>query len=150
MKSIIITAVALLFALFVKAQSVNEQLYKAVGSKDTLQVEKLLNDGADASYIKKLGQAEVSILIWAVMQKNLKSVKLLVDHKANINWKDWFKTTALMYAADLGNLDIINYLVKNGADIHAHDDQGNNVLSAAKEGKHSEAIKLIENLLQNK
>ena len=75
-------------------------------------------------------------------------VKLLVDHKVEINWKDWFGSTALMYAAHKGNIAIISYLLKNGADIHFKDKEGNTVLSAAKEGNHPDAIKFIEDNLK--
>ncbi len=53
-----------------------------------------------------------------------------------------------MYAAQIGNTLIIGYLLDKGADIHAKDSKGNTVLSAAKEGKHPEAIKLIESKLK--
>jgi ankyrin repeat protein len=101
-----------------------------------LNVEKLLNNGADANYIKNQGKADMPLLIFSVVNSDFKTVKLLVEHKADINRKDWFSTTALMYAASNGDLNIIKYLLDNGADINAKDEQGNTVLSAAKEGKH--------------
>jgi ankyrin repeat protein len=137
----------LLLCTCVKAQTLNDKLAKAISDKDTTMVETLLKQGADANYKQKLGNVEMSLLILAVNKKNYKSVKLLVDHKAEVDWKDWFSTTALMYAANLGEINIIRYLLKNGADINAHDNQGNTVLSAAKEGNHPEVIKLIEDKL---
>ena len=124
------------------------QLYEAIHAKDTLQVEMLLNKGADANYKEKWMKFEMSMLILAVQNKDFKSVKLLIEHKAQIDWKDIAQITALMYAAYIGDVNIINYLIKSGADIHAHDDQGNTVLSAAKEGKHPEAIQVIEAALK--
>ena len=142
----------LLFSLMLavgitKAQGLNEQLYSAVDGKDTLAVEKLLNSGADANYKRKTGAFEASLLISAVMNNDFRTVKLLVDHNAQVNWKDWFHTSALMYAAYKGNFNIVKYLLDKGADIHAKDEQGNTVLSSAKEGNHPEVIKLVEGLL---
>jgi ankyrin repeat protein len=84
------------------------------------------------------------LLVLSVLNDDFKTVKLLVDHKAQVNWRDWFNASALMYAASEGDLNIIKYLLERGADIHAKDKHGNTVLSAAKEGNHPEAIKLIK------
>jgi ankyrin repeat protein len=91
------------------AQDLNLKLYQAVSAKDTLQVEQLLNKGADANYKPNTAQANMNLLNVAVINKDIKSVKLLIDHKADINGRDWFNTTPLMYAANGGNLDIIIY-----------------------------------------
>jgi ankyrin repeat protein len=139
--------VLLLLSIYVKAQTLNDDLAKAIQSKDTAVVSALLKKGADANYKEKMGPAEISMLILAVNNQDYTTVKLLADHKAEIDWKDWFSTTALMYAVNLGNMDIINCLLKNGADVNAHDKQGNTVLSAAKEGNHPDVIKLIESKL---
>jgi len=148
MKKILLVFSLLCFGLYAGAQDLNLELYKAVSAKDTVEVEKLLTKGADANYKFKMGQAEMNLLIVAVTNKDFKSVKLLIDHKANVNGRDWFNTTPLMYAANGGNLDIINYLLKKGADVKATDGQRNTVLSAAKESNNPEVIKLIEEKLK--
>jgi uncharacterized membrane protein YvbJ len=55
MKKLAVIFVLLLSCFFSKAQTLNDQLYNAVREKDTLRVEKLLNQGADANYKKKTG-----------------------------------------------------------------------------------------------
>lgn len=135
-----------LAANLVLAQSKNEQLYNAISNRDSVQVEKLLNDGADANSKRKVMSFESSDLIIAVMNQDVKIVQLLLDHKAEADWRDWFKTTALMYAAHTGNKHIVELLLAHGADPTAHDEQGNSVLSAAKESKNPEVITLIEGL----
>lgn len=117
-------------------QDLNEQLYKAVSNKDSLSVQNLLIKKADANFKKKTGGfLEISMLILAVQNNDLSDVKLLVGRGAEVDWRDAFKTTALMYAANKGNKDIVIYLIKSGADVKAKDEQGNSVLSAAEEGK---------------
>jgi ankyrin repeat protein len=148
MKKYFLVVAFLFLSIYANSQAINSRLFKAINAKDTTSAEELLNKGADANYKEKTGQFEMSLLILSVNNKDYRSVKLLVDHKAEIDWKDWFSTTALMYAANLGDVNIIRYLLKNGADIHAQDKQGNTVLSAAKEGNHPEAIKLIEDNLK--
>ncbi|RFZ95667.1 ankyrin repeat domain-containing protein [Mucilaginibacter conchicola] len=134
--------------VYAGAQDLNQRLYKAVAAKDTLAVEKLLSSGADANYKPKMGQAEMNLLSVAVTKNDFKCVKLLIDHKANVDGRDWFNTTPLMYAANGGNLEIIKYLLQKGADVKANDGQGNTVLSAAKEKNNPEVIKLIEDKLK--
>jgi ankyrin repeat protein len=143
------TIFLLLFSVTAFSQSKNDQLYDAVTNTDTSKVESLLKTGADPNYKKKVMSFEISMLIWAVQQQNIKIVKLLVDYKAEVDWKDWFKTTALMYAAHTGNKPIIETLLKAGADPKAHDEQGNSVLTAAKESNNNEVITMIENLQTN-
>ncbi|MEO3405304.1 ankyrin repeat domain-containing protein [Mucilaginibacter sp. CAU 1740] len=148
MKHFVLFLAFALSAICVKAQTGNDNLYKAVKANDTTVAEKLINNGADVNFRPKMMNAEMSLLILAVEQSQVKMVKILVDHKIDIDWKDWFGSTALMYAAYKGNVAIISYLIKNGADVHFADKQGNTVLSAAKEGKNVDAIKLIEDSLK--
>ena len=53
--------------------------------------------------------------------ERLKVVKLLVELGGDVNAADDFGITALMGAANLGDPDIIQYLVDAGADLGAHD-----------------------------
>jgi len=149
MKRYLLLLLAFFFSTFyVKAQAINEQLYKAVNANDTTLAETLINKGADVNFKRKVMNFEMSLLVLSIQHDQLKMVKLLVDHKVEIDWKDWFGSTALMYAANKGNVAIISYLLKNGADVHFKDKEGNTVLSAAKDGNHPDAIKLIEDSLK--
>jgi uncharacterized protein len=131
-------------------QDQNEKLYKAISDKDTLSVKSLLENNASPNFKKKVGFVELSLLILAVQNNDFPDVKMLVDYKAEIDWRDAFKSTALMYAAFKADKNIILYLVKHGADVSAKDDQGNSVLSAAKEGKRQDIIDLIDGMLKAK
>jgi len=145
MKSIL-TLLLIFTSLLSFSQSKNEQLYDAVSRHDSTKTETLLKQGADANFKMKASTFEISMLITAVMHQDTKIVKLLIEHKAEVDWRDWFKTTALMYAAHTGNKLIIDMLIAAGADPMAKDDQGNSVLSAAKESNNEIVIKQIESL----
>ena len=128
----------------------NELLYKAISKNDIEKVTKLLNANADPNAVISSGPwMKVNMLITAVNNGNIEIAKLLIDKKANVNWKDGFNTTALMYAASNGNKGMVILLLDNGADFNANDGQGNTVLSAAKEGKNEEVIQIIENKIKN-
>ena|ERR1700722_1286323 len=148
MKGFMTVLVAVLFSFEANAQNVNQQLLTAVKIKNAGMVEQFLKAGADANYVQSTNSFKVNLLILAVINEDIPTIRVLIEHKANINWRDGFGDTALMYAAQIGNTLIIGYLLDNGADIHAKDDKGNTVLSAAQEGKHPDAIKLIESRLK--
>ena len=57
-----------------------------------------------------------SLLFEAVKSNNLTVVKSLVDRGANVNAVDKDGGTILMWAAGKADLDMVKYLVKNGAD----------------------------------
>lgn len=146
---LIITLLLTFSTAIVFGQSTNEKLFKAVLNRDSINVELLLDKGGNPNFKMKQGAFEMSMLITAVQNQDYKTTKLLLEHKAEVDFKDWFKTTALMYAVNKGNKPIVELLIANGADPNAKDEQGNSVLSAAKESKNEEVIKLIERLQKN-
>ena len=151
MKNLITVLLTIFISATAFGQDSNKKLYQAIVKGDTTSVRQLLNDKADPNYIEASGPwMKVNMLITSVNNGNLDIVKILIANKADVNWKDGFKTTALMYAASKGNKDIVALLLDNGADINDNDGQGNTVLSAAKESKNKELIKFVETKLKEK
>lgn len=62
---------------------------------------------------------------------DLEKVKTEIDGGKNVNSKDIAGQTALMYASELGRLEVVKYLVEKGADINA------------KSGRHGRGTALI-------
>lgn len=60
-----------------------------------------------------------SLLIWATRMKNLGMVKLLVEHKCNVNATSLDGHTALDIAIENENLGIFRILTRNGAVTYA-------------------------------
>ena len=136
------------FSLFAKAQSKNELLYLSIVRNEPEKVNQLLIDNADANYVFAKGPwMKVSVLITAVNNEHIEMVKALIKSKADVNWRDGFNCTALMYAAAKGNMELVNLLLENGADVTADDGKGNTALTAATESKNAELIKLIQQRL---
>ena len=126
-------------------QTPSEKLYQAIVRRDTVGVRQALNSQADPNYVKATGPwMKASMLTTAVNNRDIAAVKMLLAHHADVNWKDGFKTTPLMYAAALGNKELVLALLEAGADVSASDGTGNTVLSAAREGKNQEVIQLIQ------
>jgi len=146
MRKLLLTLFTILcLSLYVKAQDINEQLYLSIAKNDKEKTSQLLKDGANANYVKSSGPwMKVNMLITAVNNSNIDIVKALISNKANVNWKDGFQTTALMYAAAKGNKEMVILLLDNGADINANDGKDNTVFSAAQESKNTELIKYLD------
>ncbi len=144
MKKTFVTLLILLISIASFGQNKDEKLYNLVVKNDTKNSIKLISENADVNYVKELGWAKVNILITAINNINLEIVKSLLENNADVNWKDGFNTSALMYAASKGDREIVDLLLKYGADINANDGMGNTVLTAAKESKNAELILFIE------
>ena len=116
---------------------------------DSAKVEVYLSEGAYPNFKVKKGFLEMSMLIWSAQNNNIKIVKLLIRHKVEVDFRDVWKETALMYAAHFANMAMVDLLLANDAEPNAKDDQGNALPSAAKESKNEELIKLLESLHKN-
>ncbi len=132
------------------AQDKGEQLYVAVTKNNTEAAAKLLKEGANPNFVKESGWMKSNVLITAVNTQNVDVVTMLLDHKADVHWKDGFKTSAIMYAAHSGRIDILKLLLEHGANIHDSDGEGNTVWTAAKESKNGEMLAFVEAKLKEK
>jgi ankyrin repeat protein len=66
------------------------------------------------------------------MKGKLGCVKLLVEEGgANLELKNFYSNTALGVAAENGHLDVVEYLVKKGANVHGNDKQNRSPLIRA-------------------
>jgi ankyrin repeat protein len=131
------------------AQDINEKLYEAVTKNDKAKVEKLIDEDADVNYVKQAGSwMKVSVLITAVNNKNIEIAKLLLENKADVNWKDGFNTSAILYAANTGSIEMVKLLLEYGADINDNDGKENTVLTAAKESKNKDLIAFVKEKLK--
>lgn len=92
--------------------------------------------------------------VWfdAVKRGNLEDIKKMVAAGQNIEAKDTasLEQTALGWAAFIGYMDIVEYLVEQGADIRATDKADvYNTLKSAVLGNNVEVVKYLYNLLKD-
>lgn len=69
---------------------------------------------------------------------------MLIDSGAKVNQQNYNDATALIYASTFGHKDIVNYLLKNGADATIKDNRGNTALSHAKMQGNNEIAELLK------
>lgn len=138
----VIFFIGLLFSA--AAQDKNDLLYEAIIKSDRSAVEFQLAAGANVNYVKELSAwARVSMLIAAVDHNNIDILKMLLEKKANVSFRDGFNTTAIIYAASNGEFEMVKLLVEYGANVNDNDGQGNSVLSAAKDSENAELVAFL-------
>src|SRR6185295_10146323 len=106
--------------------------------------------GADVNYVKSEGvKNKENLLITAVINKNVDIARILLEYKADINWKDSTKSSAILYAAK-SNKEMFKLISDYGGDLNEVDTQGNNVLTNAKLTNDQELIIVVEEKLKEK
>ena len=115
------------FAHFVQAAEPGEDLLAAARKGDAAAVQSLLSKGVDVNSQNSYG---ATALTYAADKGHLEVVKLLLEHKADVNAKDTFyKSTPLGWAMSRSHIEIIKSLVEAGAD-----DAGTALRGAAAKG----------------
>lgn len=83
-------------------------------------------------------------LIDAAMSGSVDQVKALLDDGADVDSKDDFGLTPLIYAASLGYTDLVKLLIERGADVRYKDETGATALKAATSAGHTSVIDLLK------
>lgn len=82
-----------------------------------------------------------NVLMVAVQERSVNAVDTILKHaRVNVNYKNRLKQTAAMFACMNGDLDILQLLVKAGADVHKEDIDSFNALHYAAMSKSPELI----------
>ncbi|XP_046337772.2 ankyrin repeat domain-containing protein 17-like [Haliotis rufescens] len=80
----------------------------------------------------------------ATRTRDLSRVKLILSQgRADINCKEWIGRTPVMFAAGKGNIELVELLVRKGANVSLVDRFDNNILHSACLGGHVEVVKYV-------
>jgi len=79
----------------------------------------------------------------AVVNRNIQEVKYLVHHNHDINYKNAWSQTALMFASVNGTFDIIKYLIKHGALLNEKNHNNRSALNIAQIYGHIRIVKYL-------
>uniref|UniRef100_A0A7E4UX86 ANK_REP_REGION domain-containing protein n=1 Tax=Panagrellus redivivus TaxID=6233 RepID=A0A7E4UX86_PANRE len=99
-----------------------KSLYEAVAREDLTEAEKLLRDKADPNEIGGLGYPALNLCI---IKRNEQLVRLLLHYNADVNATDFRLWTPLHVAVATKNIDIARFLIDNGANVLAINEDGN-------------------------
>ena len=128
-----------LFALTSTNEEIVERYYENIKRKDA-RVGELRQKAKIWSILAKL---EID-LIKAVKDGDLEKMKDLIRKQTDVNCKDEYSQTPLMWAAAVGNADIVRYLIDHGANISHKDKNNENALTIAENFEHDEIINILK------
>lgn len=132
-----------LFGMEKDKVDLNSKLYDAVknsSAKDQLiQVQKLLEEGADANTAQKY-----TVLMLAINQKNIELFKLLVQFKADVNKVGGpFESTPLMWAVTSESEELCELLLQHGAKLSSKNSFNETALKRARDRQNEKIINLL-------
>ncbi|CAH1380423.1 hypothetical protein MTP99_004435 [Tenebrio molitor] len=85
----------------------------------------------------------MSELVWGIKNGDLEQVKDIVEKKAvNVN-EQIDGRPPILYAADYGQTDVIQYLISAGADVNSKDKHGITAILAAIWEGHKDCVKIL-------
>lgn len=106
----------------------------------------LIHRGADINQVKDMMSVLMHVCNVSKYNPNYEKavdlVKLLVENKCDVNYKNNKRMTAYLFAASHGNIDIIKYL-RRYCDTDAADNQGWNALFYAINDNHYKLVKYL-------
>jgi len=113
--------------------------------KESLNILKPKSKEDIISYLNKLTKEEKDKkLIEASYNGNIEIVKLLIETGADINAKNNYGSTSLMYASKIGHKKIVLLLIEAGADINAKNNYGYTVLMFATANNYKDIVALLK------
>jgi ankyrin repeat protein len=104
-----------------------EAFYTAIRNDDLKQLESMLKAGGNVNAVDPRGGA--TPLMYAAVAGSIEAMRLLIDHKANVNQPNSGGATALIWAA--GDLQRVRVLLAGGADPNAASQRGRTALYVA-------------------
>jgi hypothetical protein len=120
----------------------------AINQGNLARINELLSSGYDVNS-RSAWEGGRSALMLAAENGRTDAVKLLVERGAEVDLRDQWGRTALMYACSYEEastperLEIIKFLIDRGADVNAKTESGETALMYAAENQEAEYVKLL-------
>jgi ankyrin repeat protein len=130
--SVVITF--LIFSCEVFGTNINNDLLLSIQNGRLKQFEELLTKGADPNYRDEKGDPQYRPVVMeqAAVNKNSMFLQLCLEHGANPNILDGYKSSPVIFeAAKHSNLANVKLLVKHGANLNVQNKSGNTPLHVA-------------------
>ncbi|HYL76718.1 MAG TPA: ankyrin repeat domain-containing protein [Bryobacteraceae bacterium] len=128
----LIPAIAIFAA---NTEKLSDDFYTAIRANDLAKLESMLKQGASAN---AKDNHDVTPLMYAAAAGSVEAMKLLIDKGADVNARNMFESTALIWSAT--DIKKIKLLLDHGADVNAVSKQGRTTLLLAALSDHSADI----------
>lgn len=143
-----LSLIAILFfsVTYSVAQNIESQLGAAANEGNLKKVKKLVEkQGADVNSVLQINDAfYIPLLVKVTMEKKTEIAVYLIEKGANVNAKDGFGMTSLMWAAYNGEVELVKILLEKGADKTIEAQGGQTALQGAQDKDHTEIIELLK------
>ncbi|MGB4191071.1 MAG: ankyrin repeat domain-containing protein [Rickettsiales bacterium] len=124
-------------------QSPADLLFKAAKDYDNPELIASLISDQNADY-DAVDAYDYTPLHYAIIYQNVKNVEILLRYGANTNVLDMYGRDILSFTCDIGNLEVINLLIKNGGvDVNIVSISQESPLMIAAKAGHAEAVKIL-------
>ena len=108
-----------------------EKLFDAIRRDDIVEVERLLNEGADVNARDGYNWSPLHVACYHGRHGRTDTATLLLDRGADVNARDETATTPLHTACWWGRTDIARLLIERGADADVRDNGGDTPIDYA-------------------
>ncbi len=116
-------------------------LIEAVINEKESVVKLLLEKGANPN--SRSYEEDSSVLSYAYRVRNLRLLKMLITHGANVNFENAWGRFILYFAASNGELEIAKLLIENGADVNKQNFEGESALMGASSNGEVSTLNLL-------
>ena len=121
-------------------------LYRVnLGRADDVRL--LMRHGASANQVSGEGVPALCLAAGRIDPEGVNVMKALLDGGANINARDAKGQTPLHYAAKVGNIEAINFLMEHSIDSYALDNNGDVARTAAYKAGQKDSVKAIDDYI---
>lgn len=121
----------------------DRQLLRAASWGDVVELEELLELGADPSF--QTDNLGATPLMYAAIKGDQPMVEVLLQHGAELDARTSFGTTALMWAATNGHQEVVELLLVAGADPLIRDAENRTAKMLATAGEYEQISDLLAN-----
>ena len=94
-------------------------------------------------FINSWYQSPVTIFFNAVERKNFEEIEKLLDSGTDIDIRNDYEDTPLIFAASSGRLEAVKFLLDSGADVNARNDWDHTPLLLAANNGHTEIVSIL-------
>jgi ankyrin repeat protein len=136
-----------------KGEDVNEYnknglfpLWRAASDNNIQMCKILIKNGANVMQKTKVSPGFTTPIVSIIQNGNLELLKLFIENKYDINFREYLGFTPLRLAAAKGQYDMVVYLISKGAEIDSKaNDNATPLLHACSKGYYDIAEYLIKN-----
>ena len=117
--------------------------YELKNMKPTLLSWEFISASKAQEAINNMYQSQVDLFFRAVERKNFEEVQRLIDSGIDIDIRNDYEDTALIFAASSGRLEAVKFLLDRGANVNARNDWDHTPLLLAANNGHTDIVSIL-------